>query len=234
MDNLGLWEKVRTVPETAKKEIQAGRLRGMTDINPVYRLKLLTEQFGPCGIGWWYEITDKHMERTDSGEVAAFVDINLYYTLDGVTSLAVPGTGGSAFIAQEKGGLHVSDECYKMALTDAISVACKALGVGADVYWDKDNTKYTKSEEAPPPAVQKPLTQRIEDAAPPLVTRGSQLDSIMRKYGVKNETLTSIIKELHAAQKIGPSTIKDMPHQEFLDTLLVIEGELVDRGYKAV
>ena len=29
---------------------------------------------------------------------------------------------------------HLNDEAYKMALTDAISVACKQLGVGADVY----------------------------------------------------------------------------------------------------
>ena len=30
-----------------------------------------------------------------------------------------------------------------MATTDAISVACKSLGMGADVYWDKDRTKYS-------------------------------------------------------------------------------------------
>lgn len=38
-----------------------------------------------------------------------------------------------------------------MALTDAISVACKTLGMGADVYWDKDSTKYsqTSTQAAP-------------------------------------------------------------------------------------
>ena len=45
-------------------------------------------------------------------------------------------------VASETKGLYVNDECYKMALTDAISVACKALGMGADVYWNKDTTKY--------------------------------------------------------------------------------------------
>ena len=29
-----------------------------------------------------------------------------------------------------------------MALTDAISVACKALGFGADIYWEAGRTKY--------------------------------------------------------------------------------------------
>ena len=38
-----------------------------------------------------------------------------------------------------------------MALTDAISVACKMLGMGADVNWYKDRTKYTAPEpEAKP------------------------------------------------------------------------------------
>ena len=36
-----------------------------------------------------------------------------------------------------------------MALTDAMSVACKALGVAADVYWQADKTKYTRDTEPP-------------------------------------------------------------------------------------
>ena len=39
-----------------------------------------------------------------------------------------------------------------MALTDAISVACKALGMGADVYWEKDNTKYNQPNGQPAPS----------------------------------------------------------------------------------
>jgi len=148
-DNLRLYDKFRKVPEEAKKPIEAGRLKGMTDINPMYRLKILTEQFGPCGIGWWYEITNKWLETMNDGQVAAFVDINLYYELDGVQSHAIPGTGGSMLVAQERAGLHVSDECYKMALTDAISVACKSLGIGADVYWQKDRTKYSDAHDEP-------------------------------------------------------------------------------------
>jgi hypothetical protein len=35
-----------------------------------------------------------------------------------------------------------------MAYTDAISVCCKLLGMGADVYWSGDRTKYTTSSAA--------------------------------------------------------------------------------------
>lgn len=142
MDNLIIWNKVREVPKTAMKEIVGGRLKGMTDINPVWRLKILTEQFGICGFGWRYEILDERLEDAANNEISAFVKINLYIKVDGEWSAPIPGTGGSSFVASEKSGLRTSDECFKMALTDAISVACKALGIGADVYWNKDSSKY--------------------------------------------------------------------------------------------
>lgn len=142
--SLELWEKVRSVPATALKKIEGGRLNGKSDINPMWRIKTLTEQFGICGIGWKYEITRQWLETGGNDEISAFVNIDLYIKGKDKWSEAIPGTGGSSFVAKEKSGLYTSDECFKMALTDAISVACKALGFGADVYWDKDTTKYSQ------------------------------------------------------------------------------------------
>ena len=179
MENLEIYERVRQVPTSAQREIQAGRLKGKTDINPMWRIKALTEQFGPCGIGWKYTITDKRLENGANNEVSAFVDIDLYIKVDGEWSDAIPGTGGSAFVASERNGLYTSDECYKMALTDAISVACKALGFGADVYWAKDATKYTPRPERQQPneAAGKPV---CKDCGKPIypVTHGGKSYSV--------------------------------------------------------
>lgn len=147
MSNLKLYDAVRSVPENAKKRITGGRLSGMTDINPMWRIKTLTEQFGICGIGWKYVITDKRLEQGANGEIAAFVDVDLYIKVDGEWSDPIPGTGGSAFVAKERNGMYTSDECFKMALTDALSVACKALGFAADVYFEKDRTKYDTQDK---------------------------------------------------------------------------------------
>lgn len=141
MENMTIYDACRSVPESAKKAITAGRLKGKTDINPMWRIKRLTEQFGPCGIGWYYKPVRKWLE-THGDETAAFVDIELYVKIGGEWSMPIAGTGGSMFAARQKDGVYISDECYKMATTDAISVACKQLGVGADVYWDADRTKY--------------------------------------------------------------------------------------------
>lgn len=145
MGNMDIYNAVSAVPDSAQKRITGGRLNGMTDINPMWRIRELTELFGPCGIGWKYKIVREWLETASTGEVGAFVDIELQYriTPDADWSEPIPGTGGSKFVATEKGNnLRASDECYKMALTDAISVACKALGFGADVYWEAGRTKY--------------------------------------------------------------------------------------------
>ena len=180
MENLEIYERVRQVPTSAQREIQAGRLKGKTDINPMWRIKALTEQFGPCGIGWKYTITDKRLENGANNEVSAFVDIDLFIKVDGAWSDAIPGTGGSAFVASERNGLYTSDECFKMALTDAISVACKALGFGADVYWAKDATKYTPRPERQKPneAAGKPV---CKDCGKPIypVTHGGKSYSVV-------------------------------------------------------
>ena len=142
MENMQIYNEARAVPADALKQIQGGRLKGKSDINPMWRIKKLTELFGPCGIGWKYVITGKRLENGANGETAAFLDIDLFIKADGQWSEAIPGTGGSMLVQKEKSGPYTNDECFKMALTDAISVACKALGVAADVYWEKDRTKY--------------------------------------------------------------------------------------------
>lgn len=157
MNNLNIYNAVREVPNEAKREIYAGRLKGKTDINPMWRIKKLTEIYGPCGIGWKYVITDKRMEQSPTNEIACFLDIDLFVKDNGQWSEAIPGTGGSMFVSQERNGLYTSDECYKMALTDAISVSCKALGFGADVYWDKDKTKYSEKEKPIEPKIESKL-----------------------------------------------------------------------------
>lgn len=181
MSNLEIYEKVRSVPETAKKEIRGGRLKGKTDINPMWRIKVLTERFGPCGIGWYYETTKQWTEPCGD-EVAAFVNISLFIKYNGEWSKPIFGVGGSMFAEKEREGIHVSDECFKMATTDAISVACKQLGIGADVYWEKDKTKYDTSEKEASDADIK----RLEPVFNQLKRTGYSQKAVCNKYNIDN------------------------------------------------
>ena len=167
MDNMVIWQQLEKTADEAKKPIEAGRLKGFTDINPCWRMKRLTEVFGPCGIGWKYDILSTNVIPGANDEVAAFVNILLYYKQDGKWSEGVPGLGGSMFVAKEKNGMHTSDECFKMALSDAIGTACKALGMSADVYFSKDRSKYTTSQDA-----QEVKMETVQDAAGFVITFG--------------------------------------------------------------
>lgn len=144
MDNLELYSKVRSVPKEALKTIQGGKLKGKSDINPMWRIKTLTEQFGPCGKGWKIEIAKTWIDDGANGEKVVNIMINLYVKFAGETEWSAPilGIGGNTISQSEKGVLVTNDEAYKMAYTDAISVACKALGFAADVYYERDKTKY--------------------------------------------------------------------------------------------
>lgn len=182
--NLDIYEKLRVVPDEAKKPISGGRLKGMTDINPMWRIKSLTEQFGPCGIGWYYEIKDRWLETCMAkDEITANVNINLYVKVDGEWSKPIPGIGGSMLVASERNGLYVNDECYKMALTDALSVACKALGMGADVYWQSDNTKYNDSKRDNYTS-KLSMDDKRNKVAESCAKRGKQIANMLKFYNV--------------------------------------------------
>ena len=145
--NMRIYEAVRFVPEQAKKKITGGRLAGMTDINSMWRIKVLTEQFGPCGEGWYTSDVKYWQDRLDNnGSVALFCSILLHVKIYGEWSQPIYGIRRNTLVAAEKSGLRIDDEAYKKAYTDAISVACKALGIGADVYFEKDVTKYSEYE----------------------------------------------------------------------------------------
>lgn len=143
--NMKYYEFFREVPKEAQKKFSNGSFSG-TDINPMWRIKKLTEAFGMCGFGWKYHIERQWLETCGS-EVRAFCNITLYVKVDGEWSEGIEGTGGNFFVTQGKGGLRCSDECYKMALTDALSIACKSLGIGADIWFEQDRTKYTAGVE---------------------------------------------------------------------------------------
>lgn len=141
-NNLDIYNAMRSVPQEAQKSFNNGRFSG-TDINAMWRIKKLTETFGIVGFGWRTELVKEWTELGANDEVKAFVMINLYVKVNDEWSAPIVGIGGSHFISKTKNGLQNNDECYKMAYTDAIGVACKALGMGADIYWDSDKSKYT-------------------------------------------------------------------------------------------
>lgn len=164
-----IYGKLRKAPDWALRPIAAGRLKGYTDINPQWRYEEMDKQFGLCGIGWKYELTNFQTMPGGNSEIVAFAYINLYVKQDDKWSDPIPGFGGSMLVEKEKAGLHTNDEALKMAVTDALSVATKMLGMAADVYAGRwDGSKYNEVKPAAnanpqPEANPISLEQRVEN-----------------------------------------------------------------------
>ena len=144
MENLTIYNQLKSVPKEFLKTIGAGRLKGMSDIKPQWRILKLSETFGACGFGWKIQNL-----RFDYRNVENEVVVNcylefLYKNSNNEWSEPIPGVGGSNFSTFEnktnydtqkkERTLYVSDEAEKMAYTDAISVATKMIGLAGDIY----------------------------------------------------------------------------------------------------
>jgi hypothetical protein len=174
--NVRIWNKLKRPPETALRTITGGNLAGKTDINPQWRMEAMTAAFGPCGLGWKYTIDEVWNEPGPGGCVFAFAKVNVYYREDYESpwSEAVPGVGGNQLVKIQKKGPFPEDEAYKMAITDALSVAMKAIGVGADIYagmWD--GSRYNDPEP--------PIEVEVEDTSEEVEARIEEYEKRIRE-----------------------------------------------------
>lgn len=141
------YNRLATPPADATKAIEAGRLKGKTDINPQWKIEAMTKEYGECGRGWWFDIVKENVVPLNDGQILLFMQVAVF-TADGEkTSNPVIGCGGDFIVKKNKNGLEPNDEAYKMCLTDALGNALKCLGVGATVFRGKYDTKYNKPAE---------------------------------------------------------------------------------------
>lgn len=193
-ENMKYYDKLKAVPQKYTKPIKAGRLKGMTDIKPQWRTQVMTEVFGSVGMGWYTK--DVEFEYMNLGdEVVCNCRLNLYVKVDGEWSAPIFGTGGSKLSTKESRGVYVSDEAEKMAYTDALSVAMKALGVGADIYMGHGATKYS---EVPQTVTKKKMTPEIKSQMKDYIAKNGeegkgQIKESLLKYEVSEADRKEIL-----------------------------------------
>ena len=115
-------------------------------------------------------------------------------------------------VEKEKAGLHFNDEAYKMAETDALSVAMKALGVGANIYSGmSDGSKYAPKPQQQAETAKPSTTTLKEEFAEMFSIRCTKMGvPVPIKPGVKGVVLTELCGSKAAA--IASVAMKiDMP-----------------------
>jgi len=183
-----IWKKFNRPPETALKSIQAGRLKGKSDINPQWRYQAMTEVFGPCGIGWKYTIDSLWTVPASDNQHFAFANISLYIKQGYEWSEPIPANGGSIMVAKESSGMHSNDEAYKMAITDALGTAMKMLGVAAEIYlgnWDGSKYKNIPEDEKPKLLTKDQLVEKMKTSS-----NDFELSARKKKYKADYDSLT--------------------------------------------
>ena len=201
MGNLAIYEKYRKVPKEALKDFDNGNFKG-TDINSMWRIKCLTEQFGVVGHGWTTRVLRTWTEELEyTNEILAFAEIEMKVKVNGEWGEPFTATGGNKMCSYVKSKDYYkgSDEAFKMAITDAFGVACKYLGIGADVYWQNDKSKYTENQEEKPLKVEEPTQMTLEQAYELQV---NLKDGWKKLKDIESDTLERIIKHANVKEWI--------------------------------
>ena len=176
-ENTALWDRLgKTDPSHTKSFKRAGGFSG-TAIKPMWSYRSMTEEFGPCGVGWG--INAPTFQVVPAGdEVLVYCTVSVWYSReergDGnkpfkMATQNVYGVGGDKVVNKTANGLRSDDEAFKKAFTDAVTNALKLIGVGADVHMGLfDDNKYVntmKQEFAEEPA-RKQEAAKLQQAKP--------------------------------------------------------------------
>lgn len=167
MSNTRFWDKLgKTDPSATKAFTRAGGFKG-TAIKPMWAFKRMTEEFGPCGLGWGVNEPAFQVVPGADGEVLVYCTVSIWYGEgsgdDERNCFHAPvyGVGGDKVVTKDRNGLRSDDEAFKKSYTDAVTNALKLIGVGADVHMGLfDDNKYVndmraefaeEKQEPPPP-----------------------------------------------------------------------------------
>ena len=153
MDNLELWNKVCKTNPAHTKKVTFGR--AITAIDPYRQVQNATEQFGPAGQGWGWEVKDTVILPTN--EIGILV--RLWH---GSPEKYIEQWGQSSFYIDNAEKKKDTD-CFKKATTDGVTKCLSYLGFNADIFLGKyDDNKYVQQVTEEFKAKENPDIQKIK------------------------------------------------------------------------
>ena len=138
MSNKALWDRAYITDPQAVKAITGKQYKGNSP-KPYWIVERLTEEFGPCGIGWGFGIHNERMERLADGEILHVAMVRFWYVLDGKRGELEQIGQTRAVYAKRDGGLMVDEDAPKKSVTDALVKCASYLGFAGDIFsgrWD--------------------------------------------------------------------------------------------------
>jgi hypothetical protein len=142
VDNKALWKRAFTTDPRAVKPITGKQYKGNSP-RPYWIIERLTDEFGPCGIGWGFTILGERFERLSETDVLHVATLRLWYVMDGKRGEFEQIGQTKATYKTKDGGLMVDEDAPKKSVTDALVKCASYLGFAGDIFsgmWD--DSKY--------------------------------------------------------------------------------------------
>lgn len=157
--NMRLWLENEPTDTKATKGFNNGKFGG-TATNGAYLRKRLTDNFGPVGYGWGYHTLNGPTGELHQGllnedgkprNIVHVLAISLWYRHpeSGEICTCPPVSGCTPFaFTTGKGTYSCDEDAFKKSETDALSRACMALGIAADIHLGLfDDSKYVTARK---------------------------------------------------------------------------------------
>lgn len=142
MSNKDLWNRVCVTDPKAVKAITGKQYQGNSP-KPYWIVERLTEEFGPCGIGWGFTILNERMERLTENEILHVAVVRLWYMLDDKRGELEQIGQTKAVYAKRDGSLLVDEDAPKKSVTDALVKCASYIGFAGDIFAGRwDDSKY--------------------------------------------------------------------------------------------
>ena len=147
--SLELWDLFEKTDTAFTKTSDEGAR--LTSINPQYQIKRFTEEFGPCGVDWGFDliesffvegapmmrsnITDADGKPINFGPCKVHTGrVKLWFRMEGDEAMNyITATGHTRFVYMTKNGPTTDEEYEKKTVTDGLTKAMSMLGMGGDV-----------------------------------------------------------------------------------------------------
>lgn len=154
IDNLSLWKSVEKTDPDQTKPITGKSYRG-TSPKPHYIVRKATEAFGPCGIGWGFEVLEQEfiegapVKANHGGvfpEKIHTARIRLWYKHEGETG-QVEHVGQTVLcgIRKKDSAPFTDEDAPKKSITDALIKALSMVGFAGDIFLGRfDDSKYVE------------------------------------------------------------------------------------------
>jgi hypothetical protein len=173
-DNKALWNRVCVTDPKAVKAITGKQYKGNSP-KPFWIVERMTDEFGPCGIGWGFTILNERMERLSETDLLHVAVVRLWYMLEGKRGELEQIGQTKATYKKSDGGLMVDEDAPKKSVTDALVKCASYLGFAGDIFSGRwDDSKYVAEANRE--------WRAKEQAAPQVAAANSETDEIVPQF----------------------------------------------------